>query len=85
MKRSPQENIAAVEAAKTQVLEHCMCLRFKETDEYYRVDYPEGSSWIGAVQAHYDTCGKLVALERMLAKMETHYQEGIEWSKRFGS
>lgn len=85
MKRTPQENIAAIEAAKTQVLAHPMCLKFEELDGYYRVYYPEGSSWIGAVQANYEQCGKLVALERMLAKMETHWQEGAEWYKRFGS
>lgn len=85
MKKSPVENIKAIEEVKAQVLAHPMCGIFEESDEYYQVYYPEGTSWIGAVRGHHDTCGKLVALDRMLAAMQRHYEEGQIWFQRFGS
>ncbi|MFZ2190440.1 MAG: hypothetical protein WAV48_06705 [Candidatus Magasanikiibacteriota bacterium] len=73
---TPQQNIQAVEYGIIAVKAHPMCLRFHELTDAsaYRVDYPDGY-WVGAVQATYTACGKLVALNRLLAAMERHWQE----------
>lgn len=71
---SVQKNIYAYRDKLAEVMSHCMCASFQDTGGQYRVLYPAGMILDG-VQATYQTCGKLVALERMLSAMERHYKE----------
>ena len=66
------ENTEAVKAAMLQVRQHCMCARFEDLGGAYRVLYAPGFK-VDGVQAVYATCGKTVALKRILAAMERHW------------
>lgn len=73
---SVQANIQAVEKALRDVQQHCMCARFEDLGGAYRVLYAPGFRLDG-VQAVYQQCGKVVALERMLSAMERHWKEDM--------
>jgi hypothetical protein len=67
-----QDNIAALESALEEVKNHCMCLYFREDENKYFVQFPEGDFEVGGIQVS-KAMGKVKALEIMLEKMEYYW------------
>lgn len=72
MSATVQRNISTIKKLKKEIREHCMCLRFKETPEYYLVIYPDGFYPEGT-RVNKEG-GKIIALERLLNAMERHWK-----------
>ena len=66
-----QENVAMVEEAMQNVLNHCMCAKFEDIGSHYRVIYPEGN-YPDGVQCSKGM-GKRAALQKLAEVMERHW------------
>ena len=64
-----QLNILEVEELLEKVRNHCMCLKFTETESHYMVIFPDGEFFANGVRVS-KTLGKIKALKIMLEKME---------------
>lgn len=77
----PNQNFAAMMAAKIKVINHPMCAKFEETDGAYMVTYPNGDFLVDGVRVHYVSMGKRKALEILLDKIERHWAESYPASR----
>jgi hypothetical protein len=68
-----QERTAEVAKLMAEVKNHCMCLKFEDDSQYFRVFYPEGYYPQG-VQINYSLMGKAVALRKLIEYMEKHWK-----------
>lgn len=73
---TPQENLALVERARQEVLNHCMCARFSETETHFLVLFPAGDFTTDGVRASKGM-GQRAALQKMLQIMERTWLESF--------
>ncbi|MCK9369690.1 hypothetical protein M0R04_07260 [Candidatus Dojkabacteria bacterium] len=69
-----RERQAEIRELTSTIKNHPLCLKFKEDSYYYLITYPEGFQLDGC-RATHKSCGKIVALTRILNAMERHWEE----------
>ena len=72
-----QQNIQDFEAAKADVITHCMCFKLVEQADRFIVYFPEGYA-VGAAQMRFAAEGvtKTKALQLLLNTMEKYWKIG---------
>jgi len=73
--KTPQQNIDHINDLLNKIKNHPLCAQFTDDGFYYLVIYPKGFQLDGT-RVNYGT-GKGIALERLLAAMNRHWDESI--------
>jgi hypothetical protein len=75
--KTVQQNIDALEVARRNVREHCMCARLVEEPGIVRVMFPPGYAVDGAQMRYQEQgVGRARAFELLLVTMEKYWKIG---------